>query len=647
MLKQMREGFSHLKWILFLIIFVFVLLVFANWGGGGAGGQDVPKGYAARVNGDLVSLEDYSRALYNTEKQYEQVYGQPMTEEMRKSLDLRRQVMQSLVNQRLLLQQARRLHLGATPAEVKSKILQIPALSPDGKFVGAQLYQRYVTTALGYGNPADFEDDLAQDITLSKMESAMMSSIIVPPSLAEAQYRQQNESTSISYVMVPASQMVAGVSVAPAEVESYYRSHTEDYTHQAQRHVKYLLADMAKIRSQVNVTDAQTREAYETSKESYKSGEQAHARHILIKTGQGATPAEIAKAKQQAEDIVRRLKSGEDFAKLAKEYSDDPGSAAQGGDLGWFEKGRMVPEFDQAVFSTPVGQVAGPVQSQFGFHIIEVLGKRPAGIRSFEEVRPEIERNLTEQRAAEMAREQIAQVRARIQEGAKKSEKEMRDYASDFITYNDAGWLGKKDIVQGLGRVPQFNDWAFSAAQDDVGPVVQTPRGPALPHLVGSRDAGVTPLNEIRGKVEADARMAKAREAAKQKLASAFTAGKPLDEVASAVGSEVKTANLKPNSPIAGIPGSTRALSSAAMKTDVGAEGGPVVVDQGAVVFKVESQNRFDPKQFEQQKPQLIQSLQQQEAQKLRMSLLDRLRQSAKVDINEDLLKSDDERSRG
>src|SRR5438105_2382293 len=238
MLKLMRDSFQQLKWILVAIVAIFILFIFVDWGAGGArsGGQD--RGYAARVNGETISFREYDRALYYMEKNYEQLYRQPLTSQMVAAMGLNRQVLDSLVDQRLMLQQAQRLHLNATAEEVRKRILLIPTLNPNGKFVGDELYTRYVTGSLGYQSPAEFEDELARDITLQKMESALSNSIVVSPKEAEAEYRRVSESAKIRYVLFPASRQAATISVSPAEVEQYYRANQSKYPHREQRAIK-------------------------------------------------------------------------------------------------------------------------------------------------------------------------------------------------------------------------------------------------------------------------------------------------------------------------------------------------------------------------------------------------------------------------
>ena len=168
------------------------------------------------------------------------------------AMGLPKQVLDSLIDQRLLLQEAERLHLNATSEEVRRKILEIPVLNPDGKFVGNELYTRYVTGQMGYQTASEFEDELAREITLQKMESALASSVIVSPKMADAEFRRISENAKIRYVLYPASREVASVNVTPAEVDAFYKANQTKYSHGEQRDVKYLIADFNRLRSQLD-----------------------------------------------------------------------------------------------------------------------------------------------------------------------------------------------------------------------------------------------------------------------------------------------------------------------------------------------------------------------------------------------------------
>ncbi|MEK6372647.1 MAG: SurA N-terminal domain-containing protein [Acidobacteriota bacterium] len=643
MLKLMRDNFQQLKWALLAVVAAFIVgFVFFDSGLGGpsANGSQDTRSYAARVNGETISLREYDRALYYTEKNYEQMYRQALSPEMIASMGLPKQVLDSLVDQKLLLQEARRLHLSASPEEVREKILQIPTLNPDGKFVGNELYSRYVTGSLGYQSPAEFEEELAREITLQKMESALAHSLVISPKMVETEYRRVTENAKIKYVLHAASREATNVTLTPAEIEQHYRAHQAQYAHGEQRQVKYLIADLGRLRSQIVPTDADLRKRYEASKEDFKHAEQAHILHLLIRVDQNAPPAIDAAAKAKAEGLVKQLRAGADFAKLAREKSDDPSSSGQGGDMGFVDKGRTVAPFDAAAFTIPLNTISDPIRTtEFGYHIIKVLERRPAGYRTFEEVSPLLSSQMAEQMAKDRAVEEITRIAARVKQSKPKTHVEFSAFANDKVTSNDTLWFAKNDTIPGLGQNPALTAWAFSAKPNDVGEIIGTQRGPMIPFLVASRFAGVSEFAEVQPKVESDARMEKARQAAAQALAKAMPAAN-IDAVSTKSGIPASETTVNHQGNVSGFSGDVTALVDAAMAAKVGEVKGPVQVAEGAVVFQVLEQKKVDPKSVDENRTSYAEMLRQQEARNLRAALLQRLRKDARVEINDSLLKA-------
>lgn len=643
MLKLMRDNFQQLKWALLAVIAAFIVgFVFFDMGLGGpsANGNQDTRSYAARVNGETISLREYDRALYYTEKNYEQMYRQALSPEMIAGMGLPKQVLDSLVDQKLLLQEARRLHLAASPEEVREKILQIPTLNPDGKFVGNELYSRYVTGSLGYQSPAEFEEELAREITLQKMESALAHSLVISPKTVETEYRRVTENAKIKYVLHAASREATNVSVTPAEAEQHYKAHQAQYTHGEQRQVKYLIADHARLRSQIVPTDADLRKRYEASKEEYKHPEQAHILHILIRVEQNAPPAVDAVAKAKAEGLVKQLRAGADFAKLARENSGDPSSSGKGGDMGFVDKGVTVPPFDTAAFTIPMNTISDPIRTtDFGYHIIKVLERRPAGYRSYEEVAPMLSTQLAEQMAKDRAVEEVTRIAARLKQSKPKTPAEFAAFANDKVLSNDTLWFAKNDTIPGIGQNPALTAWAFSAKPNDVGEIIGTQRGPMIPYLVNSRNAGVSAFSEVQAKVESDARMEKARQAAAQALAKSMPAAN-IDAVSTKSGIPASETTVNRQGYVTGFSGDVTPLIDAAMAANVGDVKGPIQVAEGAVVFQVLEQKKVDSKTVDENRTSYAEMLRQQEARNLRTALLQRLRKDASVEINDSLLKT-------
>ncbi len=639
MLKLMRDSFQHLKWILVAIVAIFILFIFVDWGAGGAGGGagTDTRAYAARVNGETISSREFDRALYYMEKNYEQMYRQPLTPEIIAQMGLPKQVLDSLVDQHLLLQQAKRLHLGASPEEIRQKILEVPTLNPDGKFVGQELYQRFVTMS-GFQSTAEFEDELAREITINKMENALQSSIVVSPKAAEAEYRRVSESAKIKYVLYPAAREAASVTVTPAEVQQYYTAHQTQYTHGEQRAAKYLIADYARLRAQINPSDDELRKIYNQRHEEFKAAEGAHILHILVKVDPNSAPAVDAAAKAKADSLVKQLRAGADFAKLAQDNSGDPSSAGKGGDMGFVDKGTTVGPFDTAAFSIPLNTISDPIHTkEFGYHIIKVLERRPAGYRPFEEVKDRIRALTADQQGKDRARDEITVIAAKIKAKAPKTAAEFTALATGNVTSNDTQWFGKSDTIPGLGNNPPFMTWAFAAKQNDAGHIIGTQRGPVIPFLYSIRAAGISPLDEVRARVENDARMEKARQLAQQALAKTLPAP-TVDAVAPKLGLTAAEANVNRQGYIAGFTGDTSALVDAAMSAPVGEVRGPVMTGDGAVLFQVIEQKKADPVALAQNRTQYIDTLRQQESRNLRATLLQQLRKASTIDINKKLI---------
>lgn len=642
MLKLMRDSFQQLKWILVAIVAIFILFIFVDWGAGGASGAATDRGYAARVNGETITYRDYDRALYNAEQRIKAQYGAGVTQEMLDQMGLPRQVLDSLVDQRLMLQEARRLHLNATPEEVRRKILEIPILkNPDGSFIGPELYNRYVTANMGFNSAAEFEDQLTRDITSQKMESALATSVVVSPKMADAEFRRISENAKIRYVLYPANREVATVTVTPAEVEAFYKANQSKYAHSEQRDIKYLIADFNRLRSQIIPGDAELQKRYDASREDFRTPESAHALHILIKVDPNATPDVDAAAKAKAESLVKQLRAGADFAALAKQNSADPQSAAKGGDLGWFNRGQMVPDFDTAVFSAKINEVSDPIRTpQYGYHIIKVLERKPATYKTFEEVKPQLAAQVAEQMAKDKARDEMTKVNARIRQARPKTPEAFAAFANDTISSNDTQWFQKSDSIPGLGSNPALSGWAFTARQNDIGEMVGTQRGIVIPFLYGIRPAGVAALSEIRDRVTQDAKLEKAKTLAVQALQAARSGAISVDAVAAKVGLPAADTTVNRQGFIGGISGETSQLVSTALSAPVGQLEGPVSVGDGAVVFQVTEQKKVSDAEVKSNEASYIQMIRDQQARSLRTVLLQKLRKDAKVDINQQVLQS-------
>jgi len=368
MLKVFRENIKYLSWILWVIIALFVAAIFIGFGdvtsfGKGANSSHV----AATVGHETITREDFQRSYQALERRMQQTYGDQYTPEVAKQMQLPLQALTQAVNQKILLAEADRLGLKASDAEVRSRILTAPTFQDDkGQFVGEPLYKQFLSEQL-HMTPDQFENQLRDDLVLGKLVETLRAGVYISDDEVEKAYRDQVEKAKVRYVELPRGRFVqAQENVPQNELAAYYEAHKAEFKLPEEREAAYVLVEKAKLLPQIQLDDKAMKDYYDAHAKEFAQQEQVHARHILAKVDDQHPDAlaqkKIALAKQ-------RLAKGEDFAKVAKDLSDDPGSKDRGGDLGLFGRNAMVKEFEDAAFKAEPHQLVGPIHSNFGYHL--------------------------------------------------------------------------------------------------------------------------------------------------------------------------------------------------------------------------------------------------------------------------------------
>ena len=348
----------------------------------------------ASVGSSKISMQEFDTALREQQDQLRQRLGDNFRPELMNSTEVRMSLVNNLVDRRLLQLEATKNHVGVTNQELAQTIAAMPALQEDGKFSKERYDQ--VLRARGM-NEAYFEAKMREDLTLQKLIGGVGQSSYVTKGQAAGLLRIQEEAREFSEYRIGADQFASKVKVDSAEVQKYYDEHKSEFEVPEQVKAEYVVLSIETLMPQMQVSEAEAKDWYEKHKDSYKVAEERSASHILIAVKDGVDK-EAAKAK--AAKVLDEVKAAPGkFADLAKQYSDDPGSAKKGGDLGFFGRGMMVKPFEEAVFSQKEGDVSGLVESEYGFHIIKLTGVKGGNTRSFEQVRAEVEGELKHQAA--------------------------------------------------------------------------------------------------------------------------------------------------------------------------------------------------------------------------------------------------------
>ncbi len=361
------------------------------------GGRDAQT--VASVGKNKITQQDFDEALREQQERMRQALGANFDSSMLDRPDVRYALLDQLVNQRLLENEAHAERFRVSDAQLAQFIAALPPFQENGKF--SQDKYREVLAAQGM-SPLMFEQRVRGDLVLSPLQDPIVAGSIAAHSSVAHYLELLEQKRDVAVATIPAEPFEKSVNVSDADVKSFYDKNQKAFEMPEMAKVEYLLLTQDAIASQIKVDPAEVKQAYEQNSKQYTTNEERQASHILIAVKKDASDADKAAAKKKAEEIAAKARANPgSFAQLAKEYSQDPGSASQGGDLGSFSRGAMVKPFEDAVFSAKVGDIVGPVQTDFGYHIIKVTGITPSHVQSFDEVKGRIEADLKRQKAAQ------------------------------------------------------------------------------------------------------------------------------------------------------------------------------------------------------------------------------------------------------
>jgi peptidyl-prolyl cis-trans isomerase D len=629
MLDRMRRHRGWLKWSLAIVVVSFVLLYipsFLSDSTPGAAGNSV----VATVDGRDITAAQFRRVYQQQMMQYRQSYGANVDERLLKQLGIDQRIVQQMIQEEASLAEAGRLGITASDAEVRERILSLPAFEENGQFIGDQRYRQLLAMQNPPMRPSDFEDQVRRGIVAEKLQAAVTGWITVADKDVEAEFHKRNEKVKLAVVTFPADKFREGLTASDDEVAKYFNDHKDQYRIGEKRKVRYVTIDQEALRAKVTVTGQQVERSYNDNIQQYSTPEQVRASHILIKTTGKAEDDEAAKKK--AEELLAKVKAGADFADLAKKNSQDEGSAAKGGDLDFFPRGQMVAEFDKVAFELQPGQISDLVKSQFGYHIIKVMDKRPATTKTLTEVRTQIEDQLKYEQAQSAAQKLADEVSAEIKKPAD-FEKVAR---ARGLQTGETGFFLQDEPIAGIGMAPAVGQTAFSMKEGEVSEPIRTPQGYAFITVTGRQDAYVPKVDEVKAKVRDDVLKQKAIEKARTTAATVDAALKSGDfnKAAKAAGLEVKTTDLIARGAPIGDAGVSPKLEEVAFALPAGSVSDPIVTENGAAVVKVVERKDPTPDELTKGKDNLRNELLNDRKQKFFGAYMSKARQRMNIRTN-------------
>jgi peptidyl-prolyl cis-trans isomerase D len=463
------------------------------------------------------------------------------------------------------------------------------------------------------------------------------------------QFIKENSKVKFDYAVLKQDDIRKGLHPTDEELKAFYESHKASYANSIpeKRKVKYALIETGKAAADVQVTPEDLRSYYDQHREQYRVPEQVKVSHILIKTPLPGPDGKVdekgvAEAQHRAEDLLKQLKNGARLEDLAQKYSEDPGSAKQGGSLGWIGRGQTVPEFEKVAFSLPKGQVSGLVKSSYGFHIIRVDDKQEAHMKTLDEVKAEIEPVIKHQKGQQIAQQKAdALLKQAKAEGldAAAAEQKVQVITSDYFS--------RKDMLPGLGPATQFMDAVFAEQEKSPPDVAPASQGIVVFQLTGVKPASTPTFEEIRSRVEDEFKNERSSTLLSQKaqeLSDRAKAEHDLKRAAKELGATMKTSDfVLPDGQVPDV-GSMSGQASVAFTLKPGEISGPINSGANAVVLQVLEDQKPSEAEFaakrDQIRDQLLLQKQQETFGLFVSSLVDEMTRSGKIKRNEEEIKA-------
>lgn len=551
-----------------------------------------------------------------------------------------------MITQGALAYEADRMGLGVSDKELADYLHQGQfgqLFFPGGNFIGQQQYEDFVQNQFGL-SVAQFEKELKDQLAQQKLLSAISAPATVSDKEVEEQVKKQDTKVKFDYAVLTLDDVKKQVKVTDVELKAFYDQNKQQYLNSIpeKRKARYILVDTSQVAGSIPVTQADLQAYYNQHQDEFRIPETVTVRHILIKTPTPGPdgkvdPKAVDAAKAKADDIDKQLKAGANFADLAKKYSDDPGSAQQGGLLPPITRGRTVPEFEQAAFNTPKGQMTGVVRTSYGFHIILVEDKQNARVKPLDEVKAQIEPAIKQQKAAA-----AAQNLANSVENTARSAGIDKAAAEKGLSVTTTDLIAQADALPGLGPAQELSNALFSAKKNDPPAMAQTPQGYAIYQVTEIQPPQTPTFDQIKAQVEDQFKAQRAQALLAQKtqeLSDRARAEHDLKKAAKELDATVKTSDLVNSTAQVPDVGAMSGAANVAFGMAVGEISSPMQGSQGTgIVLAIAEKQEPTPAEAKQNWDRAKEALLDQKRQVLEglyvQNLRDKLEKDGKIKIN-------------
>ena len=640
MIRFLQSGNKAAKYILsgFLLIICGGMVVYLIPGFLSTADVGGRSGIVATVAGESITRDEVTKLVQGQMRQQRvpDFYVPYLTQ----------RALQQLVQSKEIRYEAGRLGLSVSNEEVRDELQNgkyKDIFYPGGNWIGKEKYQELLTQ--GGGTVADFENGTKDELLARKLFNTIAAGVRVSPAEVESAYKERHTQVKLQYAVLNLADIQKEITPSETELKAFYEARKQQFVNSIpeKRQLRYFVLSDKEVESKVTVDSGDLQRYYASHQDNYRVPERVKVRHILISAPQPGADGKVDQkamdeARAKAADVLKQVKAGGNFAELAKKYSQDPGSAANGGELGWVVRGRTVPEFEKTAFAQSPGQISDLVQTSYGFHIIQTEEKEAAHLRPLSEVRGEIETAVKAEKAGTL----LEKARNGAEATAQKQglDKAAALSGSPVILSNP---ISRGDVLPGVGPSPELTSMAFSGTEKSAPQVARYTQGYVIFEIAKIVPASTPSFEEVRGKVTNEFKSQRADELLSKRtkeMADRAHAQHDLGKAAKEAGTTVKTSELLTRSSQSPDLGSMSGAASAAFTLKPGEISGPLSLGgKGAVLQVIDRQepSLTDP-QFAKEHDSIQEELaakKRDQALELFMSnLSSRLEKEGKVKLN-------------
>ncbi len=583
----------------------------------------------AEVNGEPISRVEYERAYMNMLNNLRNEYKSVWSDNLIDAFDLKNRALEALIEQKIVSLEAERLGLMVTPNEVREKILEVPAFLTDGRFDE----NRY-RSLLSYSrtSPEAFEENLSKDLLQQKLIQFLMTFLVPSNQEILDNYRFANEKIKLSFVKFTPDEYKSSVEKDKESINTFFEERKEEYRIPEKIKIGYIKIAPEQFNDKVELDENLVMGYYEDNISMYTDEKEVKASHILFKVDPGASSEDQKKIEEKAASVLERAKKGEDFAELAKEFSEDT-TKSKGGDVGYFKRGSMVKEFEDTAFSLNKGEISDLVKSIYGYHVIKVDDIREGSVKPYAEVRDQIVNTMKQNSAMDMAKEKAQDLIDQMPYDI-----ELQEYATDHeVPYSSTDFFSRSEPIPVIMGNSKLKESLFALQKGDITELMELNNEFYIIQVTDKKDSYLPELDEVYVSVEVDYINHGALENARadaEKYLQALREGGQWEELAKEKNKTIESTDFFTRRGAPGKIGAITGLQDAAFKLNADNPFPDKIFDntRGAFVIKWAEKQDIDETKYNEEKERYAESLAQMKQQEVFMDWIEKMKAKSDID---------------